>query len=361
MTLPLPPQPGRLRTVAKRTAFAACRWLGVNAAARRMASDALPILCYHNVVADAPAPWIAAGGLHLPLEQFERQMRFLAKHHQVIDLEDAWSTLAAGRDLPKGAVAITFDDGYSGTIGHAGDVLDSLGLPATVFLATDYVDRGEWYWWDELPALCARGIGRVVRLDDVAVDLRTSAGVQRALASLSDRLRASTPPERRALLTRLAGVIGAGAIDVPDSLRPARWREIQSASPRFRFGGHSATHRVFDLLSLEEARADAARCRATLEQRVPTRLSSAFCYPEGRVAPGVGAAVAAAGFSLGVTASSVPSRERLAMRRDDPMLLPRLGVSAGMSFDAFVCAIAGTRQLLTNTRQQPGLAERSVA
>lgn len=336
-----------LRGIGKWAVFAASRWLGVNAVARRIHKGALPVLCYHNVVREPVSSWIAHGGLHLSEENFVRQMEHLAARYRVLDLEDAWRTQRSAGRLPDNSVALTFDDGYFGTLDIAGPVLKGLGLPATVFLATDYIEQGGWYWWDELPALVSSALGRTL---DVAewgrFDLTATDGVHRALSRAADVLRAATLADRRRFFDAFNAAAGLAPPPVPDAFRPMRWEEAATAPETFRFGGHGASHRVLDLLSPAETLRDARRCRVALDDHLAARAGRAFCYPEGRVGSDAPECLRAAGFGLAVTATSEPALERIAMRSSDPLRIPRIGVSATMTFDAFVAAVAGTRALL---------------
>ena len=80
--------------------------------------------------------------LFLSPATFEAQMGYLARHRQVVSLEDAASgSVPAG----KPAVAITFDDGYRVLVDHALPVLERHGFPATVFVPTGHLgDRNRW-------------------------------------------------------------------------------------------------------------------------------------------------------------------------------------------------------------------------
>ena len=95
------------------------------------------VLTYHQVL-DAPdemRPGVPS------IETFESQMQVLASECNVIPLADVVSGLEDGR-LPPAAVAITFDDGYADNHRNALPVLQRLGLPATFFVASSYLDGG---------------------------------------------------------------------------------------------------------------------------------------------------------------------------------------------------------------------------
>src|SRR4051812_29392024 len=69
------------------------RALGVPAINRRL-QDAGLVLCYHNVV---PSNAASAGdpGIHMAVERFEWQMRWLAAHYSVVDLTEFVDRVAA--------------------------------------------------------------------------------------------------------------------------------------------------------------------------------------------------------------------------------------------------------------------------
>src|SRR6266498_549109 len=100
----------------------------------------LPVLILHRVNA-----------LHDPLfpaepdaADFERKMRWIANWFNVLPCEEAIERLATG-DLPERALCITFDDGYADNVTVALPILKRLGLHATFFIATGYLDGGSMF------------------------------------------------------------------------------------------------------------------------------------------------------------------------------------------------------------------------
>src|SRR5262249_13777180 len=54
----------------------------------------------------------------------------------------------SGKRLPRRSVAVTFDDGFANNFTHAGPILHGLGVPATVFMTTAFLDSGEPFPFD---------------------------------------------------------------------------------------------------------------------------------------------------------------------------------------------------------------------
>ena len=94
------------------------------------------ILCYHNVVPDGAAGESATPEVHVPLARFEAQVRWLARHYEIVRLRELVQRAERGEQLSKVA-ALTFDDGYAGTFQHVVPILTRLGIPATMFVIAD--------------------------------------------------------------------------------------------------------------------------------------------------------------------------------------------------------------------------------
>ena len=106
------------------------------------------ILMYHRVAIVPHDPW----GLAVDPERFEEQMEYVKQHRTPISMDEFVERLR-NKTLPENAVAVTFDDGYCDNLINAKPVLSRYGVPATVFLATGFVDQNTSFWWDELATM----------------------------------------------------------------------------------------------------------------------------------------------------------------------------------------------------------------
>jgi peptidoglycan/xylan/chitin deacetylase (PgdA/CDA1 family) len=103
----------------------------------------VPVLMYHRV-GPARGPWekrycIQPG-------DFQNHIQALQNAGYVaVSLEAFSAWLSGERGLPKGALLVTFDDGFMGVHDHAAPILAAQGWPATMFLVSGLVGgRDEW-------------------------------------------------------------------------------------------------------------------------------------------------------------------------------------------------------------------------
>jgi peptidoglycan/xylan/chitin deacetylase (PgdA/CDA1 family) len=99
-------------------------------------SDLL-VLCYHALSSTWPA------GLSITPDAFEQQLSQLVRRGY------RGATVGDALKAPPGerTVAVTFDDAYRSVLELARPILDRLGMPASVYVPTDWPDRGEPMRW----------------------------------------------------------------------------------------------------------------------------------------------------------------------------------------------------------------------
>jgi peptidoglycan/xylan/chitin deacetylase (PgdA/CDA1 family) len=75
---------------------------------------------------------------------FSAQMDLIGRNFRVLPLREAVQRLRSG-DLPARSVSITFDDGYANNCEVALPILRERGIPATVFVATGFLNGGRMF------------------------------------------------------------------------------------------------------------------------------------------------------------------------------------------------------------------------
>jgi peptidoglycan/xylan/chitin deacetylase (PgdA/CDA1 family) len=289
--------------------YSALRVTGITALARRVRRGGA-ILCYHNVVASSHR----AGDLaaHMPVAEFARQLAWLLRHHDVIPLMEFVGRVRDGRPI-KRLLALTFDDAYSGVLKHAWPLLRQRGVPATVFIPTDFIGGGEGFWWDH-PAI-----------------VRTATPAQRE--KWIGELRGDGPA-----ILRDAGAHSPPGL-APEQL-PAMWDAIRlAAAEGLSLGVHSATHRNITRLSAGELRRETVDSRDVIAAHTGIQAET-FAFPYGIWDARTREAVDNAGFSAAVTLDHGlvgPGADALALRR--------INIPASIPVPAFEAWVAGLRPL----------------
>ena len=109
------------------------------------------LLMFHGFTDVSSEPGIGnASELNLDIAVFEEMCALLAEHYSVISLDEAVVRLREGEALPPRTVVLTFDDGYGSNYELAFPVLKKYGLPATIFVATEFVDERVALWPDRI-------------------------------------------------------------------------------------------------------------------------------------------------------------------------------------------------------------------
>lgn len=124
--------------------------MDVSAAGAALANKCGLVLLYHAVFERPPA--VLAGGLHNVRPSVLRaQLEAVGRCFEFVDVD----TFAALPD-PRGYAAVTFDDGYRSVFDSALPVLESLGVPFTVYLNGAAFD-GAAFWRDKVRLVEAMG------------------------------------------------------------------------------------------------------------------------------------------------------------------------------------------------------------
>jgi peptidoglycan/xylan/chitin deacetylase (PgdA/CDA1 family) len=287
---------------------AANRWALENGAAghrlRRRNAPPFTILIYHRVHPH-PTPFMIDA---MPPERFERQMRHLARAYRPMPLDEL-ATRSLEGTVPRGAVAVTFDDGYADNATHALPILQRYGIPVTVFLATGCIGSDRIPWHDEV-LLAFEG----TRRKDFRLPI--TGGAPLPLATETDRAFAASHAlatlkplpegERLAAVAAIRDELGSGAgygVEMPLMLDWERVRAMRRADVRF--GAHTVTHPILSRVTPERARGEVVESKREIERELGEEVTL-FAYPNGRPEDFTDETVAlvrAAGFRAAVTTS----------------------------------------------------------
>ncbi|MEO8051855.1 MAG: polysaccharide deacetylase family protein [Acidobacteriota bacterium] len=284
-------------SLAKRLARGALHGMGGLNVLRHRNRDRFRILMYHRF-----RPGVA--------DQLHRQLTAFRRHYQVLSLGEIADVLDRNKPLPQKTLALTVDDGYRDFLENAFPVFQSLDVPATVYLVTDFLDRRCWLWTDRV-ACAVEQTSRVsfditVGPRSLRFKLQTPAERSNAARTIIEAAKQLPNAQREDLVERLPGLLQVQLdAEPPAALQPLRWDEVRMmARHGIEFGAHTRSHPI--LSRIEEN----IRLRAEIEdsqRRIAEEIGSPvlhFCYPNGEPGDFTDAAVECvqqAGFRTAVT------------------------------------------------------------
>ncbi len=134
----------------------------------------ITILIYHRVGSGT------GGQMDVDPAAFDRQLAWLRSTQRVLSLDDALAELA-GTDPARPGVVLTFDDGTADWVDHALPALVRHDVPATFYVATDFVEARRPFPGDG-PAISWAG------LKEMATSPLVTLGSHTHTHALMDRL-----------------------------------------------------------------------------------------------------------------------------------------------------------------------------
>ncbi|MCL7945688.1 polysaccharide deacetylase family protein [Marinobacter sp. ATCH36] len=248
--------------------------------ARQICRNQPRILMYHRF-SDPPVKGWASP------ECFEQQVRHIRKRYNPYSLVGLMKYHREHGRMPSHAVVITVDDGYRDFYEYAFPILQRLGMPATLFATTGFIDRQLWLWPDKITWILGQlshinqnlTIGPFTVNEGALNDESRNELWKRSIAyalSLPDE-------EKHEFISALADELGLIFPDgIPESFAPLSWDELKKMQEAgIEIGGHTVTHPSLGQVTESQARDEIFGCRDALNQHLG-RQDRTFCYPNGQ-------------------------------------------------------------------------------
>ncbi len=269
----------------------------------------------------------------VPEAEFAAQLRFLARRCRVLPLHEIARAVANGEDLPRGAVAITFDGGYEDNCSAAFPLLKEHGLTATFFIAAGWVESHDVLWWDRIHdyvrqtfAQGAAPSGYDVLPRPVAQVFAQSGPPGPAAAQhLEDELVTAvsalnlSPENTDDLVKSVGKALGAGAA-LGKRYDPMNWEQVAVLRDGgMTIGSHAMSDARLTAVNVDRAFEELSFSKKTLERKLGIGVDM-VAYPEGSHNLDVADLAKEAGYRAAFTSepgSVRPGDGRFALRRID--------------------------------------------
>jgi peptidoglycan/xylan/chitin deacetylase (PgdA/CDA1 family) len=274
----------------------------------------LSILIYHRVL-ESPDFMQPS---EPDVKAFSWQMQLVAEHFNVLGLQEAVERMRCGT-LPERALCITFDDGYADNATLAQPILESLGLPATVFVATQFLNGGRM--WNDTVIETVRSLAQAeLDLSGFGLQtysLRTNDLKRQSARAILGGIKHLTPQKRQLITDHIASLV----TDLPTDLMLTNTQIQGLHASGVEIGGHTHSHPILAALSIDDAKREISLGKTTLESIIGAPIKT-FAYPNGRPEsdffPQHRDFLAELGFTVAVT-----TQAGVSAAASDPLMLAR--------------------------------------
>ena len=281
---------------------------------------------------------------------FVQQVEHLRQHYDIVSLDEALDRQRRGHAAGDTPLAVlTFDDGLRGNHRHLMPLLDLLGVPVIVYVATGHIETQTGYWFDRVANALQPGFEGNVDLDAFGLGhfpVRGPAGAVRwaqiqSVLSATKRLRVEqcmgVADAVEAQVAAQRASHGRPVVTTP-VLAPMTREMLAELGrhPLVTLGVHTHGHELLPLVDVERARHSIESAR-TLIRDWTGQDARHFAYPSGRHDPQARSLVESMGFT-----TAMGTDAGIWNASSDLMNIPRISVGRYDSLAAFkVNAVGG--------------------
>jgi peptidoglycan/xylan/chitin deacetylase (PgdA/CDA1 family) len=213
---------------------------------------------------------------------FEDQIQYIKKNFTVITSKDIPAILNGAITNKKYAL-ISFDDGYVDNYSKAFPILTKHNVPATFFLATNFINNVETPWWDKIAYLIRHAQVREVQLESWTESIELcKANISNTIKEVLNLVKVNDGNAIEDILVELEQKLQIPSIDLTSTeLLFMDWNMIREMHKSgMEFGSQTCSHRIMSHLTLEEQDSEAKISKEIIDKELNTNIE-AFAYPVG--------------------------------------------------------------------------------
>jgi peptidoglycan/xylan/chitin deacetylase (PgdA/CDA1 family) len=270
------------------------------------------VLTYHRVLpSERQRDSFSSNAIVVTPETFELHLKFIRRFLRPVTPAEFTRKLASAEPFESRTCLVTFDDGWHDNMEYALPLLRKYGVPAVLFVPTDFPGGDRYFWYDRLSRLLFyarqhRGMADELfdRLGARHVLTMDERGAREAIRSIISNLRSE--PET---------VISNAMKELEVALSRAQpglclrgedyfmtWQQLAALakSEVFFIGSHAVTHTSMTEIDLETVSEELTRSKTEIQQRLDVE-PALFAYPNGNVNAQIADRVRDAGYALAFT------------------------------------------------------------
>ena len=211
------------------------------------------------------------------IKRFDRLLNILSGSFNILSIGEAVERISSST-LPARAACITFDDGYLDNYTNAFPILKKYNLPATIFIATDYIGRG--IMWNDIVIESIKSFTGKLDLPELDIDneeCTTDNQRIRIIMDILPKIKHLPQQERESYVSQIESITGykrAQLMMNPDEI-------IELHNHGITIGAHTGSHPILANLSFEESMYEISESKKILEELLNETIDY-FAYPNGK-------------------------------------------------------------------------------
>ena len=245
-------------------------------------------------------------GVSTSAAAFSEQLAYLNAHYRVVPLPQLVELVRGGGTFPERLAAITIDDGYRDAYEIAFPLLRRYGMPATLYVVTQFVEGRLWLWTDKIRFLLSQTGSPELRVKikgrERLLAIKGEGSRRAAAETINGDLKQLSDEEKDQTINEIAASLRIRIPETPpaqfDAINWDQAREMADAG--IEIGSHTVTHPILTNISDEHLQLELSQSRAQIEAQLKRRIDH-FCYPNGDFDSRVREAAARAGYGSAVT------------------------------------------------------------
>jgi peptidoglycan/xylan/chitin deacetylase (PgdA/CDA1 family) len=253
---------------------------------RRLTQDGcLTIFLFHGVIDRQQHQIRNYTRKHLPAAEFRTMLEAVGRVGRAMSMDEVVRVCHSGEPFPKGAFAITFDDGFENNLTVARPILNQLGIPATVYVTSRFIDENGMSWIDRIEYAMEVVSTGVLKFpwSMKAFSFATAAEKIAILGDIRTHVKSTPDLDVDAFVSETFRQLGL------EEIRSSReqldqkmsWGQVRDwCADGFLVGGHSHTHAILSFLSSSQLEREIDVSLDMIGEKAGI-VTPHYSYPEG--------------------------------------------------------------------------------
>jgi len=250
-------------------------------------TNSITILAYHRIydMGDEKTFPFDPELISATTAEFKLQMQYVKKHFNPVTFNDLIEFQNGNKALPKRPIIITFDDGHLDNYTQAYPILDSLSIPATIFLSTNYIGSNKIFWFDWVAYCIYRTTEKSLSINnnDFEIAIGSDVSTRRSNATQLLIYLMSIDNESRLMCIEEINQKLKVCLLNEDKEKSAvlNWEQVtEMLDNNIEFGSHTVSHPILSKLNIESLKAELSESKKEIESKLNINVDI-IAYPAG--------------------------------------------------------------------------------